>query len=356
VLLRNAEQWDEVAATADRLLKEVEAPLSLNGRDVTVSSSIGIALYPDDAADHEELVQHADTAMYAAKNLGRARYSFFRAEFNAQILATLQLEQELMRALECNEFVLHYQPQVASASGVLLGCEALIRWNHPERGMVPPAQFIGVAEQCGLIADVGAWTLRAACAQIAQWKAARIAFGSVAVNVSALEFRNHRLVDTLTQAMTEFDVAPDELEIEITESVLMTDTDTTHRIVERLHALGVRLAVDDFGTGYSSLAYLKHLRPSKVKIDRSFVRDLSDDESDRVLVKAIVQLAHTLDISVVAEGVETTEQRDYLRQIGCNVLQGYLISRPQPAERFERFVLDFGDAESEVIDATTWTA
>jgi diguanylate cyclase (GGDEF)-like protein len=354
VLLRNAEQWDEVAATADRLLKEVEAPLSLSGRDVTVSSSIGIALYPDDAADHEELVQHADTAMYAAKNLGRARYSFFRAEFNVQLLATLQLEQELVRALERNEFVLHYQPQVASATGVLLGCEALIRWNHPERGMVPPAQFIGVAEQCGLIADIGAWTLRAACAQIAQWKAARIPFGSVAVNVSALEFRNHRLVDTLTQAMTEFGVAPDELEIEITESVLMTDTDTTHRIVERLHALGVRLAVDDFGTGYSSLAYLKHLRPSKVKIDRSFVRDLSDDESDRVLVKAIVQLAHTLDISVVAEGVETTEQRDFLRQIGCNVLQGYLISRPQPAEAFERFVADLADAESEGIEAITW--
>jgi len=354
VLLRNAEQWDEVAATADRLLKEVEAPLSLNGRDVTVSSSIGIALYPDDAADHEELVRHADTAMYAAKNLGRARYSFFRAEFNVQLLATLQIEQELVRALERNEFVLHYQPQVASATGVLLGCEALIRWNHPERGMVPPAQFIGVAEQCGLIADIGAWTLRAACAQIAQWKAARIPFGSMAVNVSALEFRNHRLVDTLTQAMTEFDVAPDELEIEITESVLMTDTDTTHRIVERLHALGVRLAVDDFGTGYSSLAYLKHLRPSKVKIDRSFVRDLSDDDSDRVLVKAIVQLAHTLDISVVAEGVETTEQRDFLRQIGCNVLQGYLISRPQPAEAFERFVADLADAESEGIEAITW--
>jgi diguanylate cyclase (GGDEF)-like protein len=356
VLLRNAEQWDEVAATADRLLKEVEAPLSLNGRDVTVSSSIGIALYPADAADHEELVRHADTAMYAAKNLGRARYSFFRAEFNVQLLATLQLEQELVRALEHNEFVLHYQPQVASTTGALLGCEALIRWNHPERGMVPPAQFIGVAEQCGLIADIGAWTLRAACAQIAQWKAARIPFGSVAVNVSALEFRNHRLVDTLTQAMSEFGVAPDELEIEITESVLMTDTDTTHRIVERLHALGVRLAVDDFGTGYSSLAYLKHLRPSKVKIDRSFVRDLSEDESDRVLVKAIVQLAHTLEISVVAEGVETTEQRDFLRRIGCNVLQGYLISRPQPAAAFERLVVNLADAESQSSEAITWAA
>jgi diguanylate cyclase (GGDEF)-like protein len=340
VLLHDATQWDEVAATADRLLRAVEAPVTLNGRDVTVSASIGIALYPDDAADHEALVRHADTAMYAAKNLGRARYSFFRAEFNAQLLASIQLEKELVRALAQDEFVLHYQPQVAASNGALLGCEALIRWNHPERGLLAPGEFIAAAEQCGLIGEIGAWTLRAACAQIARWKHTGVAFHAIAVNISALEFRNHRLVDTLTQAMAAYDVAADELEIEITESVLMTDTDTTHRIVERLHTLGVRLAVDDFGTGYSSLAYLKHLRPSKLKIDRSFVRDLIDDESDRVLVKAIVHLAHALDIQVVAEGVETAEQRDFLRLIGCNVLQGFLISRAQPAEKFERFVAE----------------
>jgi diguanylate cyclase (GGDEF)-like protein len=355
VLLHDAAQWDEVAATADRLLKEVESPVSLHGRDMTVSASIGIALYPDDASDQEELVRHADTAMYAAKNLGRARYSFFRAEFNAQLLASMQLEQDMVRALEQGEFVLHYQPQVDAATGTLVGCEALIRWHHPERGMVPPGQFIGAAEQCGLIGEIGAWTLHSACAQIARWKTAGVAFRSVAVNVSALEFRNHRLIDTLTRSMAEFGVGPEELEIEITESVLMTDTDTTHRIVERLHGLGVRLAVDDFGTGYSSLAYLKHLRPSKVKIDRSFVRDLSEDESDRVLVKAIVQLAHALDISVVAEGVETPEQRDFLRQVRCEVLQGYLISRPQPAAAFERLVDELGAAGAEDIEATTWT-
>jgi EAL domain-containing protein (putative c-di-GMP-specific phosphodiesterase class I) len=210
--------------------------------------------------------------------------------------------------------------------------------------MVPPMEFIGAAEQCGLIADIGAWAIRRACAQISHWKVAGLRFGSVAVNISALEFRNHRLIDTLTRAMGDFGVRPHELEIELTESVLMTDTDTTRLIVERLHALGLPLAVDDFGTGYSSLAYLKHLRPSKIKIDRSFVRDLPGDEDDRVLVRAIVQLATALGIRVVAEGVETALQREFLEQIGCGVLQGYLIGRPMPAEAFEQHALGTSQA------------
>ncbi len=337
VLLHDGSPWDEVAATADRLLKEIEQPLHFDRHEIAVSASIGVALYPDDATDPDTLVRHADTAMYTAKNLGRARVSFFRAEFNAQLQTTQQLERELRQALVENEFILHYQPQVDAGSGALLGCEALIRWLHPTRGLVPPLQFIGAAEQCGLISDLGAWTIRTACAQIARWKASGLHFGSVAVNVSALEFRNHRLVDTLTGAMADFGVLPHELEIELTESVLMTDTQTTQRIIERLHGLGLPLAMDDFGTGYSSLAYLKRLRPSKIKIDRSFVTDLPSDEDDRVLVQAIVQLARALGIRVVAEGVETEAQRDYLHHIGCGTLQGYLISRPQPADGFERF-------------------
>jgi diguanylate cyclase (GGDEF)-like protein len=347
LLLRDAHSWDEVAATADRLLKAIEEPLALRGQEFGVSASIGIALFPDDAADHDELVRHADAAMYAAKRMGRARHSFFRSEFNSHVQATLQLEKELAAALEHDEFVLHYQPLVAAEGGSVLGCEALIRWQHPVRGMVPPGQFIGAAEQSGFISELGGWTVRAACAQIARWKAEGLPFGTVAVNVSALEFRHHRLVDTLTQALADFAVAPHELEIELTESVLMTDTDTTQRIVERLHGLGLRLVVDDFGTGYSSLSYLKHLRPSKIKIDRSFVRDLPVDDDDRVLVRAIVQLARTLGIAVVAEGVETEAQREFLCGIGCNVLQGYLISRPQPAADFARFVR--GSAAAEVL-------
>jgi diguanylate cyclase (GGDEF)-like protein len=344
VLLRDASEWSEVAATADRLLKEIEKPVALGSGKAGVSASVGVALFPDDATDHETLVRHADTAMYAAKSMGGARSSFFRTEFNAHLQASMQLEQELRHALAHDEFVLHYQPQVDAISGDLLGCEALIRWMHPRRGMVPPMEFIGAAEQCGLIADIGAWAIRRACAQISHWKVAGLRFGSVAVNISALEFRNHRLIDTLTRAMGDFGVRPHELEIELTESVLMTDTDTTRLIVERLHALGLPLAVDDFGTGYSSLAYLKHLRPSKIKIDRSFVRDLPGDEDDRVLVRAIVQLATALGIRVVAEGVETALQREFLEQIGCGVLQGYLIGRPMPAEAFEQHALGTSQA------------
>ena len=342
VLLPDASQWDDVATVADRLLKETERPMNISGREVAVSASIGIALYPDDAADHEELVRHADTAMYEAKHLGRARCSFFRSELNAALLNSRVLEQELRRALQGDEFVLHYQPQFAADSGALLGCEALIRWQHPERGLISPGQFIGAAEQCGLISELGAWTIRSACAQIARWRALGVPFGSVAVNVSALEFRHHRLVDTLTDAMADFGVQPHELEIELTESVLMTDTETTQRIVDKLHALGLSLAVDDFGTGYSSLAYLKKLRPSKIKIDRSFVRDLPGDEDDCVLVRAIMQLAHAMGIRVVAEGVETEAQRDFLRAVDCEVLQGFLLGRPQPEQDFAALALPAG--------------
>lgn len=334
VLVRHVGSWDELAARTDRLLEAIEQPVRLAWRDITVSASIGITLYPDDAADAEALVRNADMAMYASKNLGRARYTFFRSDLNSQLHQMMNFEEEFKRALQTDQFVLHYQPQVASDSGLLLGCEALIRWLHPQRGTIAPLQFIGAAEQCGLISDLGAWTIRHACRQIAQWKQDGVPFGSVAVNVSALEFRHHRLIDTLTRAMQEHDVRPHELEIEITESVLMTDTDATQRIVEDLHRLGLRLAIDDFGTGYSSLAYLKRLRPSKVKIDRSFVRDLPDCEDDRVLVQAVVQLASAMGIQVVAEGVETDPQAEFLRRSGCQVLQGYLISRPKPADAF----------------------
>ncbi len=345
-LLRDVGDADAIAVVVNRMLAELEAPISINGREVSITASIGVSLYPDDSLLPEELIQFADTAMYAAKTLGRARYSFYRSELNAQLQATVELERELRRAIAGDEFVLHYQPQVLAGSGALVGCEALIRWQHPVRGMVPPGEFIPAAEACGLISDLGTWAVRAACAQIQAWKAQGVPFITVAVNVSALEFRHHRLVDTVTQAMAEFGVAPDELEFEITESVLMTDSQTTQSIVERLHAIGLRLAVDDFGTGYSSLAYLKRLRPSKVKIDRSFVRDLSDDEDDRVLVKAIVHLAHALDTVVVAEGVETDAQRDILRGFGCDMLQGFLISRPKPAAAFAALAFDLSGEQT----------
>ncbi|TDM09333.1 MAG: hypothetical protein C4K60_08600 [Ideonella sp. MAG2] len=241
VLLHDASQWDQVSATADRVLKELEQPVSLQAGDVSVSASIGVAFYPADASDHETLVSYADTAMYAAKSMGGSRTSFFREEFNHQLQAALQLEAELRQALERDEFVLHYQPLVDARSGALMGCEALIRWQHPVRGLLSPFHFIPAAEQCGLISELGAWTIRHACQQIAAWKQAGLLFGTVAVNVSALEFRHHRLLDTLTSAIAEAGVRPGELEIELTESVLMTDIQTTQLIIERLHALGLPL-------------------------------------------------------------------------------------------------------------------
>jgi diguanylate cyclase (GGDEF)-like protein len=349
VLLHDVREREFVAATADRLLRELEAPFDIDGREAAITASIGISLFPDDAADHETLVRHADTAMYVAKRLGGDRHSFFREEFDEQLKATQALERELEVALAQDQFELHYQPQVGTADGVTAGCEALIRWRHPERGLVPPGSFISTAEQCGLIADIGAWTLRTACRQIAEWKAAGVPFGSVAVNVSALEFRGRRLLDTLSSAMAEYAVQPHELELEITESVLMTDTDSAQRILSRLRELQMPLAVDDFGTGYSSLAYLKNLRPSKLKIDRSFVRDIEDDPDDRAIVQAIVGLAHSLGIRVVAEGVETEGQRAYLCGIGCELIQGYLVSRPQPAGDAARFMLRAGAAS--VVEA-----
>jgi diguanylate cyclase (GGDEF)-like protein len=338
VLLHDAGEADLVAGTAERLLQLLEAPVPIGNRAAVVSASIGIAFFPEDADDPETLVRHADTAMYVAKRMGRDRCSFFKHEYEEQLRARQALEHEIERALAEDQFELHYQPQVGANGGAVAGCEALIRWRHPERGLVPPAQFIPQAEQSGLIADIGAWTLRAACRQIAQWKAEGVAFGSVAVNVSALEFRGRRLLETLDTAMAEYGVQPYELELEITESVLMGDTEGAQRIVSRLHELGMPLAVDDFGTGYSSLAYLKHLRPSKLKIDRSFVRDVEDEVEGRVIVRAIVGLAHALGIRVVAEGVETEGQRRFLRGIGCELLQGYLISRPQPAGAAADFI------------------
>jgi len=338
VLLTDAEPWDRVAATAERLLRAIETPLPLAraAHQAQVSASIGIALCPRDGEDFDTLLRHADLAMYKSKELGRARYSFFHAELNAVFQSRVELERELARAIAGNELVLHYQPVVEALTGRVRGCEALVRWQHPERGLLMPTAFIGMAEESGLIRELGLWTLEAACAQLARWKAAGRHPGKLAVNVSALQFRDQRLPETLQSALLRHAIEPGELELELTESTLMADTDTAMRTVASLRALGVALVIDDFGTGYSSLAYLKRLKPDKLKIDRSFVKDLPRDADDRALTQAIVGIANALKISVVAEGVETVAQRDDLLALGCSLQQGYLCGRPQPAAEFER--------------------
>ena len=345
VLLRDAERWESVAAAAERILRAIETPLPLTRRllsegaagapEVQVSASLGIALFPRDAEDFDQLVRHADMAMYQAKQEGRARYAFYHADLNEQLVSRVGLERELAQAIAREELRLHYQPIVDAASGRLSGCEALVRWQHPVRGLLLPGSFIGVAEESGLVRDLGAWTFDAACAQVARWQAAGLETVPVSVNVSALQFRDQRLLDTIERALQRHGVRPEAIELELTESALMNDDDTTQRVVARLRRLGMRLVVDDFGTGWSSLSYLKRLKPDKLKIDRSFVRDLPDDADDRALTQAIVSMARALDVAVVAEGVESESQRRFLIERGCHLLQGYLTGRPAPAEDFE---------------------
>jgi len=338
VLARDITHWETLAEMADRVLQSIEQPLVLPEGAARVSASIGISLFPDDAQDFETLVKNADVAMYQAKSLGRARYSFFHAELNTRMQASMELEHQLGEAIAQGQLVLHYQPQVDAKSGALVGVEALVRWQHPQRGLLYPGQFITIAEESGKIADMGVWTLNEACRQKAAWKAQGLHVGCMSVNVSALEFRDHRLLESLQTALQVHGIAPGELEIEITESVLMTETDTSQRIIERVRALGVGIAIDDFGTGYSSLSYLKRLRPNQLKIDRSFVSDTATDNDSRAIVKGVIGLADALGLSVVAEGVETSQQLLFLRECGCGTLQGYFIARPLTVDALQAWV------------------
>jgi diguanylate cyclase (GGDEF)-like protein len=348
VLLTQAGSWEQVSVTAERLLRAIQTPMLLTRAAGTaqVSASIGIALFPGDAEDFEALARCADLAMYKSKDMGKGRYSFYQPDLDTAFRSRLELERELLQAIANHELLLHYQPVFDMRSGRLVGCEALVRWMHPQRGLLMPGTFIQTAEETGLIRELGLWTLDAACAQLASWKAAGLHPGRIAINVSALQFRDQRLPQVLQTALQTYDIQPGELELELTESTLMSDTEAAQATVASLRELGVALAIDDFGTGYSSLSYIKRLRPDKLKIDRSFVKDLPHDADDRALTEAIVSIAQALSITVVAEGVETPEQRDYLLGLGCSLQQGYLLGRPMPADRLRQLM---ADAESEAL-------
>ncbi|HRH88706.1 MAG TPA: EAL domain-containing protein [Rubrivivax sp.] len=350
VLLTQAGHWEQVSVTAERLLRAIQAPLSLQRAAGTaqVNASIGIALFPADGEDFESLARCADLAMYKSKELGKGRYSFYQPELDIAFRSRLALERELLQAIARQELLLHYQPVFDVRSGALVGCEALVRWLHPQRGLLMPGTFIQTAEETGLIRELGLWTLDAACAQLASWKAVGLHPGRIAVNVSALQFRDQRLPQVLRTLLQTYDIQPGELELELTESTLMSDTEAAQATVASLRELGVALAIDDFGTGYSSLSYIKRLRPDKLKIDRSFVKDLPADADDRALTEAIVSIAQSLAITVVAEGVETTEQREYLLGRGCALQQGYLLGRPMPAQQL-RALMTEREVEGEAV-------
>ena len=336
VLLPQTEGWDQVAATAQRLLDAIHVPIILPGAASSpqVSASIGIAMYPADGADFDSLSRTADLAMYRSKDLGKARFSFYHPDLDTALRSRLELERELAHAIAHNELVLHYQPVFDADSGRVVGSEALVRWLHPQRGLLMPGAFIHAAEETGLIAELGLWTLQTACAQHAAWRAAGLQPGRIAVNVSALQVHNDpRLAEAVRTAMHDHGLSAGELELELTESTLLSDTDINSalRMVARLRQSGALLVIDDFGTGFSSLSYLKVLKPDKLKIDRSFVKDLPDDADSHALVHAIIAIAGSMSINVVGEGVETAAQRDLLLQMGCRLQQGYLHGRPMPA-------------------------
>ena len=339
VLLPDASR-DDVAEVALKLLNAVEVPIDAEGRAISVTPSVGIAMFPSDGDTPTELIKHADTAMYIAKARGRANYQFFDPAVASAAYAALVLESQLAQALERNEFVLHFQPQVRAADGSLAGVEALIRWQHPERGLLGPNEFIPLAEQRRLMLPIGQWVLRSAARAARRWRARGLIDVPVAVNLSSMQFHAEGFVEAVEQVLREEQVPGDWLELELTERMLMDDLGAVKRTLQRLKAMGIRISVDDFGTGYSSLAHLKELPIDGMKIDRSFVQDLPRERGSTAIARAVMQMAQGLEITVIAEGVENDEQRRFLAAEGCDVLQGELISAPLTAAELAAWVTE----------------
>jgi len=334
LLLPNTVNADAVAHVAQNILDILHAPIRLRGEEVRVGASIGIAIYPNDGGNVETLIRHADVAMYEAKAKGRGQYRFYSAYMDLVAHEHLSLESDLHRALQNNEFFLHFQPQVDARTDEIVRCEALLRWEHPERGLVSPDKFISVAEDTGLILQIGEWVLREVCRTIQQWRSQAIDVPPIAVNLSAHQFRQQELVHDIIAILDEYAVGINEVEFEITESVAMENAESTLKRLSLLTDKGFSLAIDDFGTGYSSLSYLKTFPVNKLKIDRSFVMDIPQDTNDAAISAAIVRMAHSLGMEVIAEGVETIEQVAFLLEEGCTIMQGYHFSHPLATDDF----------------------
>ena len=340
VLLPGAESWDRVAATAERLLRTIEEPLELprSGHVVTLSAGVGIAMYPSDGTDFEGLARAAALALDRSKTLGRGLYSFYQPSLDQALRQRIDSERELTHALEHDEFELFYQPVVDAGNGRVVGCEALLRWQHPQRGLLAPGAFIERARQCGLMCDIDAWVLNAACADLARWLAAGLKPGRLAVNLSVQQARNPALSEGLRDAMERHGLHPTQLELEITEDAFIHEPDGVPRALARWRQLGLALTIDDFGVGYSSLSQLKTLRPERLKIDCSLVHGLPGNAEDCALAEAMLGMARALHIEVVAEGVETPAQRRWLLEHDCPRQQGHLHGQPMPAALFEAWL------------------
>nr|WP_296483007.1 EAL domain-containing protein [Rhodoferax sp.] len=331
---------DEAGASrvAAKLIAAVAQPCQIEHNELTSTVSIGIALYPNDGHDFETLSKNADAAMYRVKQTSRNDFRFFTQEMQTHSARTLQLVNALRHALSRNEFELHFQPQIALQDGHMVGAEALLRWHHPELGTISPVEFIPIAEDSGQILAIGEWVLRTAVRQLKQWLDAGMRPMVMAVNLSAVQFRHPNLIDMVTRILDEAALPPEYLELELTEATAMDDPVGAIAVMNQLDERGIRLSIDDFGTGYSSLSYLKKFKIYKLKIDQSFVRDISDDPDDKAIVTAIINLASSLGMHTIAEGVETASQLTFLRLQGCDEVQGYYFSRPLPKDQFEAFM------------------
>jgi predicted signal transduction protein with EAL and GGDEF domain len=332
-------QPTDAAALAKRVREAIIAPYDFAGHQVLIDTSIGIAIAPNDGCDPDQLLKNADMALYRAKADGRATYRFFEPAMDSRVKARRVLEHDLRKALVDGEFESYYQPIVNLETKQITGVEALLRWRHPQRGLVLPNDFISVAEEIGLINQIGEWILRKACAEVVMWPTAV----KLAVNLSPVQLRNNNLVPVVVQALAASGLPAERLELEITEAVLMQETEKALTTLHQLRGLGVRIAMDDFGTGYSSLSYLRKFPFDKIKIDRCFISGLSDGEDSIAIVKAVTDLATSLRMTTTAEGVETQEQLETIRRLGCREVQGYLFSAPKPAEEILRLLTACGE-------------
>jgi diguanylate cyclase (GGDEF)-like protein/PAS domain S-box-containing protein len=332
VVLTDVKDGTDAAIAAEKIMDAMIAELVIQGRSFSVSCSMGISIFPEHGADSETLIKNADAAMYSAKESGRNTFQFFSEKMNAEVVERLTLEHGLRAALDKKEFFLVYQPQMDIATGTIVGFEALLRWQHPELGIIAPDRFMGIAENSGLILPIGAWVLRTACSQARKWQDEGLCATPVAVNVSAVQFRQPGFRELVSRVLSETGLACQYLELEVTESLLLSNADMTSSVLRELKGMGLKLAIDDFGTGYSSLSYLKQFPFSKLKIDRSFIRDVAVNSDDAAITTAIISMAKSLSLKVIAEGVENEAQMSFLRKLGCEEIQGYYFSKPLTAE------------------------
>ncbi|HEX8889270.1 MAG TPA: EAL domain-containing protein [Pyrinomonadaceae bacterium] len=339
-LLTRIKDADDAAETAHNFQRILDTPFTVDGQELYVTASIGIGLYPHDAVDAQNLLKNAGAALYRAKQHGGSNFQFYTADMNERALQRLSLENKLRWALERNEFKVYYQPQVSVDTGQIVGMEALVRWQHPEMGLVSPSEFIPLAEDTGLISSIGEWVLRTACAQTRAWHDFGFSNLRVAVNLSPRQFQQPDLLRMIANHLKETGLDASSLELEVTEGSVMKSTESAINTLRELKAMGIKISIDDFGAGYSSLTYLKNLPIDALKIDQSFVREMSTDPNDAAIVMAIIQLAHSLKLRVTAEGVENEDQLRFLRLLRCDDMQGYLFCRPLPVEGFEQLLLE----------------